>query len=148
MPIVKWEPFRDLLSLQERMNRLFEESLGRTEKREELIQGSWAPPVDIYETAEAIVIQAELPGLTHEDIRVEMKDNTLVLSGERRFQKDVKQENYHRIERSYGVFNRSFALPSTVEADKIKARFSNGILEIIVPKQEEAKPKQIKVNIE
>ncbi|MDQ7837587.1 MAG: Hsp20/alpha crystallin family protein [Thermodesulfobacteriota bacterium] len=148
MPIVKWEPFRDLLSLQDRMNRLFEESLGRTGKREELIQGSWAPPVDIYETAEAIVIQADLPGLNQEDIRVEMKDNTLVLSGERRFQKDVKQENYHRIERSYGVFNRSFALPASLEADKIKARFSNGILEIIVPKQEEAKPKQIKVNIE
>lgn len=147
MPIVKWEPFRDLVGLQERMNRLFEESLGRAESREEITQGTWLPAVDIYETAEAIVLQVDLPGLIREDIQVEIKNNALSLSGERRFQKDVKQENYHRIERAYGPFSRSFALPSSVEPDKIKARFSNGVLEITVPKQEKAKPRQIKVDV-
>ncbi len=148
MPAVKWEPFRDLLSLQERMNRLFDETVGRTETREELIQSNWVPPVDIYETAEAIVLQAELPGLTREDIQVEMRDNALSLSGERRFQKDVNQENYHRIERAYGPFSRSFALPSTVEPEKIRAHFSNGVLEIVIPKQEKTRPKQIKIDAE
>jgi HSP20 family protein len=112
---------------------------------EEITQGAWAPPVDIYETAESIVLEAELPGMTKDDIVVEVKDNTLTLKGEKKFEREVKEENYHRVERSYGAFQRAFTLPLTVQQDKVKAKFKDGILEITLPKMEEAKPKQIKV---
>lgn len=150
MAIVKWDPFRDLVSIQERMNRLFDETFGKTFRGEgeELARGIWSPAVDIYETDEHIVMKAELPGIDKKDVSIEVKDNMLVLKGERRFEKEIKEENYHRMERAYGSFQRSFTLPNIVEKDKVSAKYKDGILEITLPKIKEAKPKQIKVAVE
>lgn len=148
MALIRWDPFREMASLQERMNRLFSDFRVRAPLgEEEITQGAWVPPVDIYETAESIVLEVELPGITKEDIGVEVKDNTLTLKGDKKFEKEVKEENYHRVERSYGAFQRVFTLPSTVQQDKVRAKFKDGILEIRLPKVEEAKPKQIKVDV-
>ena len=149
MALVRWEPFKDLLSIHDRMNKLFEDTFFRDRGTEEgLVKGVWAPAVDIYETQNDIVLKAELPGLEQKDITVEVKDNTLTLKGERKFEKDVKEENYHRIERSYGAFQRVFTLPGTVQQDKVKAKFKDGVLEIIMPKEDKVKPKMIKVDVE
>ncbi|OGV96445.1 MAG: molecular chaperone [Nitrospinae bacterium RIFCSPLOWO2_02_FULL_39_110] len=149
MALVRWEPFKDLLSIHERMNRLFEDTLFRPRgMEEELAKGTWAPAVDIYETQNDIVLKAELPGLTQKDINVEVRDNTLILKGEKKFEKEVKEENYHRIERSYGSFQRMFTLPDTIQQDKVKAKFKEGVLEIVMPKEEKAKPKLVKVDVE
>ena len=146
MALVRWEPFRDLVSLQDRMNRLFEDSLSRNKVFEEsLATGIWSPPVDIYETDSSIVLKAELAGLTKNDVSIEIKDSTLILRGERKFEKDVKEENYHRIERSYGSFSRTFSLPHTVDQNKVTASFRDGLLEIVIPKTKEARPKQIEI---
>jgi HSP20 family protein len=135
-------------ALQERMNRLFSDVRAQAPVRgEEIVQGAWIPAVDIFETNEAIVLKAELPGITAQDISVEVKDNTLTLKGEKKFEKEVKEENYHRVERSYGSFQRAFTLPGTIHQEKVKAKFKDGILEITLPKVEEAKPKQVKVEI-
>ncbi len=149
MPLIRWDPFRDLVSLQERINKLFEDSLFRTRSGDEgLSSGVWSPPADIFETPEAIVLRAELPGLNKKNIHVEVKDNVLTLSGERKFERGIKEENYHRMERCYGSFTRSFTLPSSVDKDKVKARFKDGILEITLPKAEKAKQKQITVEVQ
>lgn len=149
MAIVKWDPFRDMVTLRDRMDRLFDDSLARLGgKDDDLSLSNWSPPVDIYETVENIVIKAEVPGVKKEDISVEVKNDTLYLKGERKFEKDVKEENYHRMERSYGSFRRIFSLPATVEQDKVKASFKDGVLEIILPKLEKAKPKKITVDVE
>jgi HSP20 family protein len=145
MAIVRWDPFRDLLSMQERMNRLFDESFSRRREDEPMGMTTWSPAVDIYETENTIVVKAELPGLTKEEIDVQIHDGILTLKGERKFEKEVKEENYHRIERAYGGFQRSFSLPTSIEEDKIKAAFKDGVLEVILPKAEAVKPKQIKV---
>lgn len=147
MAIVRWDPFRDLMSLQERMNRLFDESLTRRREDQPLGLTTWSPAVDIFETENAIVVKAELPGLSKDDIEVQIHDGVLTLKGERKFEKEVKEENYHRIERAYGGFQRSFSLPSSVEEDKIKASFKDGVLEVDLPKAEAVKPKQIKVEV-
>jgi HSP20 family protein len=148
MALIRWDPFREMSALQERMNRLFSDVRAQAPVRgEEIVQGAWVPAVDIFETNEAIVLKAELPGITSQDISVEVKDNTLTLKGEKKFEKEVKEENYHRVERSYGSFQRAFTLPGTIHQEKVKAKFKDGILEITLPKVEEAKPKQIKVEI-
>jgi len=148
MALIRWDPFREIASLQERMNRLFSDVRLRTPfGEEEITQGAWIPAVDIYETNDAIVLQAELPGIPREDIFIEVKDNTLTLKGEKKFEREVKEENYHRVERSYGSFQRAFTLPGTVEQDKVKAKFKDGILEITLPKVEQARPKQIRVEV-
>jgi HSP20 family protein len=135
-------------ALQERMNRLFSDVRAQAPVRgEEIVQGAWIPAVDIFEINEAIVLKAELPGITAQEISVEVKDNTLTLKGEKKFEKEVKEENYHRVERSYGSFQRAFTLPGTIHQEKVKAKFKDGILEITLPKVEEAKPKQVKVEI-
>ncbi len=146
MALVRWDPFREMSSLQERMNRLFGDLRGRSGEEEEIAQGAWIPPIDIYETPESLVLKAELPGLRREDINIEVHDSTLTLKGEKRFEKDVKEESYQRIERAYGSFQRSFSLPATVKQDSVKAKFTDGVLEISLPKAEAAKPKQIKVD--
>ena len=145
MAIVRWEPYRDLLSLQERMNRIFEGSLspGRSEET----FSTWAPAVDIYETEKEIVLKADLPGVNLTDVDIRVENNTLTVRGERQFEKSAKQDNYHRVERSYGAFARTFSLPSTVDAEKIAAGYENGVLQIAMPKREEARPKQIKVAV-
>jgi HSP20 family protein len=149
MALIRWDPFREMTSLQERMNRLFSDvARVRTPfSEEEITQGAWAPPVDIYETNDSIVLKAELPGIAKEDIVLEVKDNTLTLKGEKRIESEIKEENYHRVERSYGTFQRAFTLPGTVQQDRVKAKFKDGVLEIMLPKVEQAKPKQIKVDV-
>jgi HSP20 family protein len=151
MAIVRWEPFRDLLSLQERMNRLFDESFrgaSRTGASDDwALGGSWAPAVDIYEQDGNIVMKAELPGVDPKDVDVRLENNTLTLRGERKLDKEVKQENYHRVERSYGSFSRSFTLPSVVDQGNIKADYRDGVLKLVLPKREEAKPRQIQINV-
>ena len=149
MAIVRWDPFRDIISLRERMDKLFEDSLSRFRTPdEETMPTFWSPAVDIYETDEHIVLKAELPGVDRKEVSVEVKDNTLLLKGERKREKELKEENFHRIERSYGTFMRSFSLPVTVKQDEVKARFKDGILEVTLPKAEVAKPKQVKVEVE
>jgi HSP20 family protein len=151
MAIVRWEPFRDLLSLQERMNRLFDESYrGRPASGGEdewALGGSWAPAVDIYEQDGNIVLKAEVPGLEPKDVDIRVENNTLTLRGERKLDHEVKRENYHRVERAYGSFTRSFTLPNVVDTDSIKADYKDGVLRVVLPKREEAKPKQISINV-
>jgi len=147
MAVVKWDPFRDLISIQDRMNRLFEQTLSRSRGEEGITAATWTPAVDIYETVDTIVIKAELPGLTREDIDIQIEDNTLILRGERRFAKDVQQENYLRIERAYGSFHRTFTLPATIQQEEIRAVFRDGVLELILPKTEGAKPKRISIEV-
>jgi HSP20 family protein len=148
MAIIRWDPFREMSALQERMNRLLTDFRTRAPLgEEEMAQGSWIPAVDIYETKDAIVLHVELPGVTKEDISLEVKDSTLTLKGEKKLEKDVKEESYHRMERTYGSFMRVFTLPSTMQQEKVKAKFKDGILEVTIPKSEEAKPKQIKVDV-
>ncbi len=149
MAIVRWwDPLRDLSSIQEKMNQLFEDTFSRTRGRDDALgKGMWTPAVDIYETDDAVVVKAELPGLEKNQIGVEVKDGILTLHGERKFEKEVAEENYHRIERAYGSFHRSFSLPSSVEQERIGAKFKDGVLEVTLPKLERAKPKQIKVDV-
>jgi HSP20 family protein len=149
MAVVRWEPFRDLVALQDRMNRLFDESYrGRSSSEEDwALGGSWAPAVDIYEKDGNIVLTAELPGVDAKDVDVRVENNVLTLRGERKFSDEVKRESYHRVERSYGTFTRSFTLPNVVATDQIKADFKDGMLKLILPKREEAKPRQISINV-
>jgi HSP20 family protein len=148
MALQRWDPFRDLVSLQERMNRLFEDSLSRSKTTdEEMAMGAWTPAVDIYETPETVVLRADLPGIEQKDIDVSIENSTLTLRGERRFTKEAKEEDYHRIERSYGTFSRSFQLPGTIDQTRIQAKHKEGVLEIVLPKREDTRPKQIKVDV-
>jgi HSP20 family protein len=146
--MVRWEPFRDLVALQDRMNRLFDESYRRTGTEEDwALGGSWAPAVDIYEQEGNIVLKAELPGVDPKDVDVRVENNVLTLRGERQFDNEVKRENYHRVERSYGTFTRSFTLPNVVDTGNIKAEYKDGVLRMTLPKREEAKPRQIQINV-
>ena len=148
MAVVRWEPFRDLVSLQDRMNRMFQESYrGREADDEWSLGGSWAPAVDIYEHEGNIVLTAELPGVDPKEVDVRVENNVLTLRGERKWSDEVSRENYHRVERSYGAFTRSFTLPNVVDTEKIKADFRDGMLRLVLPKREEAKPKQISINV-
>jgi len=148
MALTRWDPFRDLVSLQERMNRLFEDSLSRSKTTDqEMAMGAWTPAVDIFETAEEVVLKADLPGVEEKDIDVRIENSTLTLRGERKFMKETKEEDYHRIERSYGVFSRSFQLPGSIDQTKISATHKEGVLEVHLPKREDTRPKQIKVDV-
>jgi HSP20 family protein len=150
MAIVRFEPFRDLVTFQDRLNRIFEDafrgSRGASEE-EWALGGSWAPSVDIYEQEGNLVLKAELPGIDPKDVDVRVENNVLTLQGERKLDSEVKRESYHRVERSYGAFSRSFTLPTVVDTDKIKAEFKDGLLRLVLPKKEEAKPKQIAISI-
>ena len=151
MSIVRWEPFRDLVSLQDRMNRLFGETYrGATRTGDDddwALGGSWAPAVDIYEKDGNIVLTAELAGVEAKDVDIRVENNVLTLKGERNFDKDLQKDNFHRVERAYGSFTRSFTLPNVVNNEKIKADFKDGVLKLTLPKREEAKPKQIQVQV-
>ncbi len=151
MAIVRWEPFRDLVSIQDRMNRIFDEAFrgaGRPGAEEDwALGGSWAPPVDIYEHEGNLVLKAELPGIDPKQVDVRVENNVLTLQGERKFESEVKREQYHRVERAYGTFSRSFTLPNIVDTANIKAEFKDGVLRVTMPKREEAKPKQIQVAV-
>jgi len=151
MAIVRWEPFRDLVSVQDRMNRIFEDAFrGAAHPGAEedwALGGAWAPAVDIYEHEGNIVLKAELPGIDPKDVQVGVENNVLTLRGERQFESEVKREQYHRVERAYGTFSRSFTLPNVVDTGKIKAEFKDGLLRVVLPKREEAKPKQISIAV-
>ena len=146
MAIVKVDPIREFATMQDRMNRLFGNVYLRDEDTG--LRGSWVPAVDIFETDNHdLIVRAELPGMTRENIDVSIENSTLVLKGEKKLDSEVKDENYRRIERSYGTFHRSFTLPNTVDAGRISAEFKNGVLTVTLPFREEAKPRSINVNI-
>jgi HSP20 family protein len=147
MAIVRWEPFRGLTTAQGELERLFREAFSPVSGEGELSTRTWAPPVDIYENGDNLVLKAELPGVDPKDVEIRVEDNTLYMKGERKFEKEVKEENYHRVERSYGNFTRSFSLPNSIDADKVSAEYKDGILTLTMPKKEEAKPKTIKINV-
>ncbi len=149
MALAKWDPMNDLISLQERMNRLFEDSLLRSQTGEEgLTLGAWSPAVDLHEQPDKIVLRADLPGVRSDQIHLKVENSTLTLSGERRFEKNIEKENYHRAERQYGTFVRSFSLPASVDSDSIRAEHRDGVLEITLPKLEGSKPKDIKIQVD
>ena len=147
MAMVRWEPVRDLLTLQERMNRMIEGGYRAGNEEDWALGGSWAPAVDIYEKDGNIVLKAELPGVDPKDVDVRVENNLLTLRGERKFDNEVKRDNYHRVERSYGAFSRSFTLPNVVDTGNIKAEYRDGVLHMTLPKREEAKPRQIQINV-
>jgi HSP20 family protein len=143
--LTRWNPYRDLNSLQHRMNRLFDAQFGGRE--ESLTAGAFVPPVDVYEDEHSVQLKLEVAGVAEKDLDIKVENNTLTVSGERKFEKEEKEENFHRVERRYGSFTRSFTLPTTVNTEDIKADYEQGVLKIRLAKRQEAKPKQIKVNI-
>ena len=142
--ITRWGTFQGLNSLQDQVNRLFGHAAGQSGEADVT---AWAPPVDIYETEQALVVKADLPDVEEKDIDVRVENNTLTIRGERKFEKDVKEDNYLRVERTYGSFLRSFSLPETVNSEGITADYKNGVLTVQMPKREETKPRQIKVSV-
>jgi HSP20 family protein len=144
MAITRWDPFREVMALQNRMNSLFREM---NEPEGALTTASFVPAVDIYEDNKKVVLKLEVPGIEEKDLDVRVENNTLTVKGERRFDKEEKEENFHRIERRYGSFFRSFTLPSTVDAEHIGASYNAGVLKLELMKKPEAQPKQIKVNV-
>ncbi len=148
MALVKWEPFRDLARMEDRLSRLFREPFFSPvweEGREGLAE--WMPAVDIYEDADRIVVKAELPEMDLKDIQVKIEDGTLRISGERKLEHEEQRDRYHKVERVYGAFHRSFTLPNTVDQEKVKATYDRGVLRVTLPKKEETKPKQITVEV-
>jgi HSP20 family protein len=148
--IIRKDPFFELTSLQERMNQLFNQAFGRSEGfgfEQPLTSGTLLPPVDISEDDHNITLKAEIPGVKVEDVAVTLEDNVLTITGERKFKEEENKENFHRIERRYGKFTRSFTLPAGIDAENVKAAFEDGVLNITLPKREEFKPKQIMIGV-
>ncbi len=148
--LARWQPFQEFTSLQRQMNRLFGNFFGRTQLMpfEENPSGwEFGPPVDIYEDDKKLIFKVEVPGIDEKDVKVEIESNVLTVRGERKLAKDIKEENFRRMERHYGAFSRSFTLPNTVDPEKIEANYTHGVLTIQMPKLAGARPKQIKVNV-
>lgn len=145
MTIIRWDPFRDMMTLREKMNRLFEDAVASRGEERDMVTGSWSPSVDIYEADNELILSAEIPGVEEKDVEISIEDNVLTMKGERRFEKETKEENYHRIERSYGTFVRSFTLPQYVDQENIRANHENGLLKIHMPKKPELKPRKVKI---
>ncbi len=149
MAAPKWDPFRDLLGLQERMNRLFEDAIARFRYSGEGGEtDAWSPPVDILETDDEIILAAELPGLTKADIDVQVVDNKLTIQGERSLARDLREENYHRIERNYGRYRRHFTLPVSVRKEQISATYEQGVLRVVLPKADGAQSVNLRVQVD
>ena len=147
MNIVRFDPIRDMATLQDRVNRIFADAY-RRDNDDLMTRGAWVPPVDIYETGNhELVLRAELPDVAREDIALRVENNTLTISGERKMDTEIKEQQYHRIERTYGTFSRAFTLPPTVDTSAIAAEYKNGVLTVRLPLREEAKPKQIQVQV-
>jgi len=144
MTLVKWEPFRDLMAMQDRMTRLIDETLSRIWK-EEVVRGVWSPPVDISERGNEVVLKVDLPEVSQEEIDIRVEESTLIIQGERRFIKDASDEHYIQIERPYGTFRRTFNIPRMIEQGGIKASYKDGVLRIVLPRKQETQPKQIVV---
>jgi len=149
MTLVRWDPFREFTQIQDRLNRVFTDAYGRQGSDEGLLtSGAWVPPVDIYQNGDSeLVLKAELPDMVREDIDVTVDNGTLTIKGEKKFAGEPKEEQFHRIERRYGLFSRSFSLPQTVDAAKVSAEYKNGVLTVRLPVREEAKPRSIKVDV-
>jgi len=143
--ITRWDTYGGLSGLQEQVNRLFESAFPRRSDNSALT--TWAPAVDIYETENELVVKADLPEVSEKDLDVRVENNMLSIRGERKFEKKVEEENYLRVERTYGTFSRSFSLPNTISTEAIKADYKNGVLTVTLPKRAESKPKQVKVNV-
>ena len=143
MNLVTYDPFRELRSLQDEVNRVFNAGFNRGDN--EMMRGAWSPSVDIYENKDSIVLEAELPGMKPEDVNISIENNVLTVHGERKFEKKDEKDNFHRVERSYGSFTRSFTLPPTVSSENVDAVFENGILRLTMAKREEAKPRRIEI---
>lgn len=145
MALVKWEPFRDLMQMQDRMSRVFDETLSRIWKEEGMIRGVWSPPVDILERENELILKVDLPEVSQNDVDIKVEENTLIIQGERKFIKETSDENYIQIERPYGNFHRTFNLPRIINQERIKAALKDGVLRVVLPKKEEIHPKQILV---
>ena len=145
--LTRWEPFREFATLQDRMNRLFRESYNEGGRDEALATSSFAPAVDVYEDEHKVTLKIEVPGIDEKDIDVRVENNVLTVSGERKIEREEKEENYRRVERQYGSFTRTFTLPQTVDTENVSANYDKGVLKVSLPKRAEAKPKQIKVNV-
>lgn len=145
MSITRHDPFRELRSLQDEVNRLFSTNLSRSFNDEGIARGAWAPSVDIYENQDQIVLEAELPGMSREDFELTVENNVLTLRGERRFEKKSESDNYHRVERTYGNFTRSFTLPQTVSSEGATAEYKNGVLRVVLQKRAEVKARRIEI---
>jgi HSP20 family protein len=148
MNIIKYDPFRELRSLQDEMNRLFSSSFSRGNtggETDQIMRGAWNPSVDIFENQNQIVLEAELPGMKPQEVEISIENNVLTLHGERKFEKKDESDNFHRVERSYGSFTRSFTLPPTVSSENAQAEFENGVLRLTLAKREEAKPRRIEI---
>jgi HSP20 family protein len=146
MALARWTPRGDLQSFQDEMNRMFNQFFqGGTGEEAGWGVRTWAPPVDIYETDDALILKAELPGVSKDDVSIEIHQNTLILRGQRKHEAEVKEEHYHRVERAYGTFQRSFTLPTLVDQEHVQATYKDGVLELRLPKSEAAKPKRIAI---
>lgn len=147
MALVRWRPTHDMTSFQTEMNRLFDDFFHTTPSRSGLLDGVWNPATDVSETEDEIVVRFELPGVSPENVSISLTDNVLTVKGDKKEEKEETRKNYHRTECCYGTFQRSFALPVDVDADKIQAKFKHGVLNIVVPKAEIAKPKDINIEV-
>lgn len=147
MAIARNDPFRNFFNLQDQLFRTFDATYGRNEQREESMTATWSPLVDIFEDQDGITLKAELPEVDAKDVDIQLEGNTLTLRGERKLEKDDNRDGYHRIERTYGVFSRSFTLPEMVDVENISAQSKDGVLRIHLPKKPETKPRQIKVAV-
>lgn len=146
--LVRWDPFSELTTLQDRVNQLFSQTFGGAGRgTEQSLSSNFIPPVDIYEDDHTITLQVETPGMSEKDLDIRVENNVLTISGERKLENEEKKENFHRIERQYGRFTRSFTLPRAVDPDSVNAEFDNGILKLTIAKREEARPKQIKIGM-
>ena len=146
MAIVRWDPYRELAAMQDRLNQFFDDT--RRSDDDVMSRGDWMPAVDIFQTDQhEVVLKAEVPGVKREDIDIKVENNTLTIKGERRQEKSVAKEHYHRVERCYGAFTRSFSLPNTIDSEKVRAEYRDGVLTVTLPLREEAKPRQITVDV-
>ena len=143
--LVRWDPFRDLVSIQDELNRMFGRTFARAEPTRSPEAGAWIPSMDVYETEDEIVVTLELPGIEPGDVEVSVEDSTLTVSGTRAFSNEVNEDRYHRVERRYGSFSRSISLPQSVDTEKVEAAFDKGVLTVEVRKVERAKPKKIEI---
>ena len=140
---VKWEPFRDLMAMQDRMTRLFDETLSRIWKEEGVVRGVWSPPVDVAERENELILKVDLPEMSQSEIDIRVEENTLIIQGERKFVKEIPDENYVQIERPYGSFHRTFTLSRRIDQESIRASYKDGVLRIVLPKREVAGPQKI-----
>jgi HSP20 family protein len=145
--LTRWEPFREFSTLQDRINRTFRESYSDSGRDESLAASSFSPAVDVYEDEHNITLKIEAPGIDEKDIDIRLENNTLTVHGERKIEKEEKEENFRRVESRYGSFTRTFTLPTTVDTESVQANYDKGVLKITLAKKAEAKPKQIKVNV-